>query len=377
MAITACRGVRTPTAPGSATAAQRAAAAALAVQSQYDGATGLFCTGGGNCWWWSANELTALSDYGRRAQASTYLADLATTYARAGTRGPQGAAMGPFLDAWNDDDGWWGLAWVAAYRYARPSEPVQAKAYLQRAEAIFTYLTGQWDTAACGGGLYQNLKPTHTKDAITNELFLSLAAELYQLTGQANYRTWALREWTWFQASGLMGRDHLVVDHLAPGTCRPQGTQYWTYTQGVILGGLATLSQDLGPSDPALASKALAQAEAVAECVTQPACGGAVRPPLLDARGILTEPCRTTPCTYAPAYQFKGVFVRNLGILNRRSNGRYSAFLAANARSLWDHRNAQGRFGFYWDAPPTFYLPADAAAPIDGAALDLLTTQLP
>ncbi len=368
--------VRRAAGPGpSARAVARAAVAARAVQALYRPRTGLFCAQPGNCWWWSANELTALSDYGRLAHTRAYLGDLAATYARAGGRGPQGTAIGPFLDRWNDDDGWWGLAWLAAYRYARPYQPAQAQSYLHRSERIFSYLAGQWDASSCGGGLFQNHRPTRTKDAIANELFLSLAAQLYRATGAGVYLTWAGREWGWFQNSGLIGPSHLVYDHLAPGTCRPRGTQYWTYNQGVILGGLTALSRDLRPRRPAAARAALAQAGAIAQCVISARCGGAVRPPLLDKRGILSEPCETAPCTYAPAYQFKGVFVRNLGGLDAVT-GRYTAFLAANAGSLWRSRNPAGDFGFYWAAPPSFYLPAGGRAPIAGSALDLLNTQL-
>ena len=356
-------------------AVARAAAAAQAVQSLYDAQTGLFCTATGNCWWWSANELIALSDYGQLAHTRAYLGDLATTYARAGALGPQGAAIGPFIDTWNDDDGWWGMAWLAAYRYAQPYQPIQAQRYLQLAEGSFSYLAGQWNTSSCGGGLFQNQRPTHTKDAIANELFLSLGANLYEITGSSSYLAWAQREWNWFQASGLVGPTHLVHDHLAPGTCRPAGTQYWTYNQGVILGGLAVLSKDLRPRQPIAANAALMQAQGIADCVIRASCGGSAQPPLLDARGILSEPCDTTPCTYGPAYQFKGIFVRNLAQLNAETGG-YGGFLAANARSLWSSRDSSGRFGFYWDTPPPFYLPAGGQAPVDGSALDLLNTQL-
>lgn len=221
------------------------------------------------------------------------------------------------------------------------------------------------------------MRPTHTKDAIANEVFLDLATSLYQLTGNHADLMWAQREWGWFQASGLIGPNHLVYDHLTPpgskGTaaCRPQGIQYWTYNQGPILGGLTQLSAILSKSQPAAAAD-LRQAETIATCVVNRGCGGAANPPLVDASDILTEACKTSPCTYAPAYQFKGIFVRNLGQLNA-VDGSYTAFLAANAAALWAGRNAQNLFGFYWDARPAFYLPAGGLAPVEGSALDLLT----
>lgn len=40
------------------------------------------------------------------------------------------------------------------------------------------------------------------KNAIPNELFLVLAARLYQRTAKPEYLQWALKEWTWFNQSG-------------------------------------------------------------------------------------------------------------------------------------------------------------------------------
>ncbi|MHB1701378.1 MAG: glycoside hydrolase family 76 protein [Acidobacteriaceae bacterium] len=364
---------------------RRAGVAAAAAQRFYHPATGLFCTPSGNCWWWSANELTALIDYSRQMKSTGALADIATTYTAARYLGPQKGAIGPFLDTWNDDDGWWGLAWVDAYDYAKIYDPPHAGRYLTLAENIFDYMAGQWDATSCGGGLWQNQKPSHTKDAIANELFLSLAASLYRRDANPTYRDWALREWTWFSATAMVNSNHLVVDHLAPPTsthpapCTPQGDRFWTYNQGVILGGLTNLYQIIRTTHPELARIALAEANKIADCVTDKNCGGNTaisKFPLIDSRGILTEACGTNPCTYAPSYQFKGAFIRNLAQLNEIT-GKYTGFLAANALSVWtEDRNSNNLFGFYWDTPPPFYLPVGGEPALQGAALDALNTQL-
>jgi hypothetical protein len=82
------------------------------------------------------------------------------------------------------------------------------------------------------------------------------------------------------------------------------------------------------------------------------------------------------PCTYTPSYQFKGIFVRNLAQLNKVT-GKDTGFLAANAHSVWTQdRNSNNLFGFYWDASTPFYLPANGGPAVQGAALDLLNTQI-
>jgi hypothetical protein len=56
---------------------------------------------------------------------------------------------------------------------------------LARAEAIFKEASEAWSTD-CGGGLWWDRKRTY-KNAITNELFLSLTAELYLATNNSEY----------------------------------------------------------------------------------------------------------------------------------------------------------------------------------------------
>ena len=368
------------------TAVERAGVAAAAVQRFYVPTTGLFCNGGGgggDCWWYSANELTALVDYARAAKSKDVVGVLANTYAAAKFMSPQRDSIGPFLDSWTDDDGWWGLAWVDAYDYAKVYDPDHAERYLTQAKDIFGYMAAQWETEDCGGGLWQNQKPTHTKDAIANEVFLSLGAALYRRTGEKAYGEWAMREWKWFSGTGMINADHLVDDHLSssksPKPCAPQHGQFWTYNQGVILGGLTDIYESNKAANPKLAEGFLKQATAIADCVIDKRCGGDAgisRFPLVDARGVLTEACGTNPCTYGPSYQFKGIFMRNLAQLNKVT-GKYTAFLAANAASVWEQdRNSENLFGFYWDAPPAFYLPEGGKGAVQGAALDLLNTQI-
>jgi len=70
---------------------------------------------------------------------------------------------------------------------------------------------------------------------------ITLAALLHQRTpGDQDYRAWALREWEWLRASGMIGPSGLINDGLT-ADCANNGGTTWTYNQGVILGGLAAL----------------------------------------------------------------------------------------------------------------------------------------
>ncbi len=309
---------------------QQAALAAQSLQAWYNSGTGLYASPSG--WWNAANAITALVDFERVAKDPTYLSTIANTFAKAQT-GSSGHAN--FTNTYYDDTGWWGLAWIDAY------DLTGNQAYLSMAETIFTYMTGGWDTATCGGGLWWTT--THTyKNAITNELFLAMAAKLANRTSgaaSASYLVWAQKEWTWFLASGMINASGLINDGLSdsnPAACKNNNGIVWSYNQGVILGGLVELSQAI--SDPTL----LTRAQSIANAVLSPGSG------LLTTNGILVD----HGVSGGDAPQFKGVFLRNLMVLYAAApSAQFRSFAYANADSIWANDNSATRFGALWQGP--------------------------
>jgi predicted alpha-1,6-mannanase (GH76 family) len=317
----------------------RAAAGALALHQWYVPRTGLWKSTG---WWNAANAVTAVIRHVRYADGSDRTGVVANTFERARRRHPD------FCNSFFDDNGWWGLAWVAAY------DLTGERGYLEAARTIFGRMLAGWD-GVCGGGMWWNTKRTY-KNAITTELFITLAAQLHERTpGDHDYLSWALRGWEWLLGRALIGPDGLVNDGLDAG-CENNGGTAWTYNQGVILGGLAALYDITGDRDY------LRHGEFIADA----ALGR-----LTDAGGILTEPCELTAdgCD-GDASQFKGIFVRYLHEFHDRSgNRRYRDFLLANADSVWDRaRGADGQFGLRWAGP---FDRADASR--QSSALEVLT----
>ena len=315
-----------------------AAAGMAALQRWYNPRTGLWRTTG---WWNAANALTAVIAYTRSTGDRAFAGAIETTFSRA----PRKHA--DFVNSYYDDNGWWGLAWVAAYDLTGDAR------YLDAARVIFDRTTRGWDDTF-GGGVWWSQDRKY-KNAIPNELFLTLAARLHQRDPKAGYyRAWAERTWRWFEASGMIGPGGLVNDGLtAEG--RNNGRTTWTYNQGVILGGLAALHEITG--DPGY----LARAESIADA----ALSALARPP-----GILTEPHEAaTKRRDRDRPQFKGIFVRHLHDLSRVSaQPAYPAFILGNARSIWENnRNAADQFGLSWAGP---FDRADAAR--QSSALDAL-----
>ena len=86
--------------------------------------------------------------------------------------------------------------------------------YLSMAESIFPDMAGGWDRT-CGGGIWWS-KDRGYKNAIANELFLSVAVHLANGTGPTSgqFAEWANKEWKWFAQSGMINPASLVNDGL-------------------------------------------------------------------------------------------------------------------------------------------------------------------
>ena len=327
------------------------AKAVAALQKWYTPATGIYSSTG---WWNSANAITTLANYSRMAKTEEFLPVFANTLQKAQI-GPDGAVG--FLNKYYDDEGWWALAWIDVYDLTGEEK------YLRQARAIFKDMQLGWENEACGGGVWWS-KDNKDKNAIENELFLSVAASLANRETETAARDeallWMRREWKWFRGSGMINNQHLINDGLKmkePNRCMNNGQRTWTYNQGVILGGLVEMSaaeKKAGHSD----GGALKIAKAIAEAAMEQ---------LKDPHGALGEPDGAHDGADVP--QFKGILARNLMVLNRRVKLRgYTQFVMRNATLIWSKdRNEEDQLGFWWGGP---FDKADAAR--QSAALDLL-----
>jgi predicted alpha-1,6-mannanase (GH76 family) len=299
------------------------------LQGWYTPANGLYATTG---WWHAANILTVLADYARVSGSKQYDGVFANSLT-AGQRKFPG-----FLNKFYDDEGWWALAWIDAYDLTRNPK------FLSMAESIFADMAGGWDNT-CSGGIWWS-KDRRYKNAIANELFLSVAAHLANRTTgdkQRKYLDWAHKEWTWFQGTGMINAQNLINDGLGNGHgitvgagCKNNGQTTWSYNQGVVLGGLTEL---------AIADHSQAPIEAADKIAT------AAITLLVDSNGILHDHCE--PRCGGDGEQFKGILVRNLVALDlAHPKPAYKTFVDANADSIW--KNAQGpgfALGMVWSGP--------------------------
>lgn len=316
-------------------------AAASLLSKWYNSNTGIWDTAE---WWHAGNIVTTLGDL---AAISPDVKDLVSavfsnTFNKAPKTHPN------FLNEFYDDEGWWALGWIKAYDITREPE------YLQAAADIFEDMTKAWDTPC--GGIWWDKKRTSVY-AIANELFFSVAASLANREPDRwdYYLGWAERSRDWFERSGLINEQGLINDGIDLKTCKNDGDTVWSYNQGVILGAYVELAKT-GRSASALASATSIASAAIAN--------------LSDPNQILRDVCEPN-CDNTAAY-FTGIFMRNLGILQRASpRPEFATFIKKNADSIWANNrltsDTETLLGPDWSGP---YRPATAAT--QGSALDAL-----
>uniref|UniRef100_A0A914XTJ0 Glycoside hydrolase family 76 protein n=1 Tax=Plectus sambesii TaxID=2011161 RepID=A0A914XTJ0_9BILA len=262
------------------------------------------------------------------------------------------------MSYYDDDALWAGIALVKAYRKS-PSV-----FYITGAKGVFDELVGYWDSK-CNGGVWWSHEKTY-KNAITNELFLMLAIDLYEETGDVNYYNWAIREYNWFLASGMLNSDNLINDGLTDQCVTNNGTT-WTYNQGVILGGLAGLAR----INPGNASTYLNLADKIVRAVAAHLTMNSS-----EGKAILKE----SVVDGEDGEQFKGIFMRYLAQLiavttDASRKAAYAQLILDSADYVWNNaKNNQNEVSAVWIGQrhdPPWY---DAIAQI--SAIDLMNAAI-
>ncbi|KHN94181.1 glycosyl hydrolase [Metarhizium album ARSEF 1941] len=252
-----------------------------------------------------------------------------------------------FINDFYDDEGWWALGWIKSYDVSGD------QAYLNAAIDLFNDMrTGEG--TECGGGIYWSKKRDYV-NAIANELYLSVAAALARrVPGNDTFKTTAMKQWDWFERSGMINAQNLVNDGLDK-SCKNNGLQTWTYNQGVVLGGLADLF--LLTNDEKYIEKAVAIAQAAIKTLS-------------GRNGILIEPdgCDARLNCGRDGSQFKGIFIRNLRYLHDvAARQEFKDYIIRNADSILDNDKNGDRFGVAWAGPY-----AQAIGATQSSALDAL-----
>jgi predicted alpha-1,6-mannanase (GH76 family) len=314
-----------------------------ALQQWYDPAAGLWQS---TNWWNAANALWVLIEFSDRMGITRYQSTVAHTFNK--------NRRGKFCNKFYDDEGWWALTWIRAY------DMTHQRRYLVMAQKIFADMLNGWDMI-CGGGVWWTKERTY-KNAVTNELFFTIAVRLALRMARAQerayYADWAQRGWNWFACTGMINADYLVNDGINKETCLNNQGVTWTYNQGILLGGLADMFHLTREVDY------LVTATAVAEATIHL---------LVDQQGILQEPCEDISDCGADGPQFKGIFMRNLAALYEEvPKDEFRHFILRNVQSIvQNNMTPLYQFGLRWSGPVDS---VDAAR--QSSALDALNAAL-
>ncbi|HSJ04429.1 MAG TPA: glycoside hydrolase family 76 protein, partial [Verrucomicrobium sp.] len=188
-----------------------------------------------------------------------------------------------FRNEYLDDSAWWAIAWLKMYDRTRDAK------YLATARAIHAHMLKNWRPDLDGGVIWCEETGKQKPNAITNGLYLILSSRLAVRVPDGGYREPAGKAIAWLHEKQLFdGRG--VVD--APGHVG----DWWSYNQGVYLGGLVEYAALTG--EPRHLDEAARVIEAV---LTQAG--------FMDADGIVVEKLGTSGWD---GCLFKGIFARYL-----------------------------------------------------------------
>ncbi|KAJ7213137.1 glycoside hydrolase family 76 protein [Mycena pura] len=248
-----------------------------------------------------------------------------------------------FTGGFIDDAGWVVLAiWTMAdYKKSRGEDNVDT--FLISAGQLYDKIAANWDDT-CGGGVWWTTDHMY-KNAITNELFLTLSARGYLRTGNRTYFENAKKTWAWLESSGMRTSTGLYNDGLVFGTCLNNNATTWTYNQGVIASGLAALGVATGNRT------LFDQAEITLD--------GTIK--RLTVNNVLKESCDDAFPNGAAACDidqqtFKGIWTKHLQYYltfadSARATAKYSPFLGAQSTAVLHHAtNASLDIGSVWYA---------------------------
>jgi hypothetical protein len=282
--------------------------------------------------WYSANYLIAIMDFAKISGKSDYNYLIEETFEK---------NKGQFFKiGYLEEILSWGVAWIEAYDFLGDEK------YLNAAKEILDEAWTYKNTAACGGGIPTHKELLTSRDSSTNLLFVRLGSALAtRTTDGAKYLAMALEVWNWFSSSKLIANSggYLEIKGILDQNCEVKvGETMHSHQQGLAIGALVELSAASGNLNY------LTEARKIAD--------GVLRSGSIWIRnGVLIEySCEkmTGDECWESIGQGKGVFVRHLGELDRKSSGRPYKNWIASQRSAIDQSNRRNflhQYGISWN----------------------------
>lgn len=198
-------------------------------------------------YWWEAGAMFgSLIDYYYYTNDSTYNDEV--IQGMLWQAGPAEDYMTPnqTKTTGNDDQGFWGMAAMAAAEQGFPNPPEDKPQWLALAQAVFNTQALRWDDEYCGGGLRWQVFTFNNgydyKNTISNGVFFNIASRLAVYTKNDTYAQWASKTWDWTVAIGFMDSNYHFYDGAhTTFNCTDINKLQWTYNPGTYLMGAAAM----------------------------------------------------------------------------------------------------------------------------------------
>ncbi|KFY09089.1 hypothetical protein V492_05627 [Pseudogymnoascus sp. VKM F-4246] len=282
--------------------------------------------------------------------------------------------------------------------------------FAHRSRIFWDLASKGYDTKLCGGGMVWTDTLTPYKNAITNELFLSSSIFMYlYFPGDNNpnpysepgktydpsqaldpvpahdqrYLDAAIKEYEWLSTSNMKNSQGLYIDgfhitgwtspdNIGTGKCDARDETVYTYNQGVILSGLRGLWDATGSTDYlsdgyTLIKDVIAATGWVSPTEQKDTWSG------IGSNGILQDSCDADGSCSQDGQTFKGIFFHHLTLfcqpvaVSKKEtvifNGTeaqaqahqevcdgYQPWILHNAQAAYATRNADGKYGGWWNA---------------------------
>jgi len=149
--------------------------------------------------------------------------------------------VGPGGPKYYDDNDWVGIELMRLYKVTRVPQ------LLTDAESIMAFEMAGWQSSpslACPGGIpFSNTVENNQRNTVTTAPAAELGVQLYRMTGNPGYLTFAEQAYEWVRQC-LLAPNHLYADHISPkGVVEPT---LWSYNQGTMIGAATLLYQVTG-----------------------------------------------------------------------------------------------------------------------------------
>ena len=185
-------------------------------------------------YWWFAHSIDVLVDAYERTGDELYL-----ERADKVMRGVYANNGNSLINNFFDDMDWMGLALLRLYDHTQNEE------YLDHVRVLFEEIVSAWSEEG-GGGLGWQKEKRHFKNTPTNAPAVILASRLYERTEEEQFQEWAHKIFDWMNETLRDPNTGYIYDGINDNQDNQLTRNAYTYNHGIYIGAAAELYRMTG-----------------------------------------------------------------------------------------------------------------------------------